>query len=1002
MINYFSRILLFALCLILKSFSVQASPLTLDEIKQRVRPLLASEQGVLEARTYLQKWITYFEQEPPDVKAQLETPYYYLALGYALEALDSKEIDLSDSFKKSLFWIHRLVDEFKESIFIADAYYLKGILLAKAGQSVRAIQTYQEALSILNSKNKDQAKSLEIIRAASKIYYTKQDLKGATIWFDRLLYNPLATLQDKAFAHIALMEQAINEGRFKLASAYLVQIKKNDFARYSLRLNLNLIRAGDALIKQERFLEAMFFYRFVIDFETLLDWNKQYIEEQKERQVQISSSLGNPTISTEIFRVKLNIIYAQQMLEQIYSILSYSNDFQARLAGLYWLEERFWEAFWVYRKLTYYALKHPKVDAFAYRTALLAHKLGLLDELIELRNFYFKQGWYTHQSKIDVLLCDLYLKNQNFSQARSLAMKTLETYSDPLREVQLLNLIASSYIEQKDYSTLLKQFTLYLKKTPNRKASEAIYYWLAYAHDALGNFNIALGFYNTLLDVFKEGDFYSKALFKKAILYLNVGNYAGASKFLEDYVFTYPNTSIAGEIYYLLAYIDEQSANYSSAIKHYQNATSVSREPNFLKDVYFSWAKLLESQDDYQGASSVYEIFSKEISLPSMQIDAFERMANIRFLQNDPLAGFYIYDKLILEYGTYKDSDTIDFVLENYWDAHKRWKILTKEAVDFLEKLYVETSFRKSILKDVSVYFDYIKEHTLGDYLNRQFYDKEQRVALLSDKALILKELDHYKKLRTEILKISPQESFETLYQKSFLDLSMRSLALRLYRLFDLKQIYIKEKYTFSYEDLNQAPPSVILWIGNQWLVKNQQRARGAFEFLLEHYPTSRYALDAWVSLADLDLKKGNAPIALERYQYAHEKFSQDPRVAIAILKQADTLIELGQFTKAYPLYDLLYSNFYYPLNLRAEALLNAGIAYYREFQFEASRDLFERLLIEYNDYPKWLSKGHLYMGRLLQAEGKVAQAKEYYRNVLKDSRFSNDVALRRGFQILP
>ncbi len=175
-------------------------------------------------------------------------------------------------------------------------------------------------------------------------------------------------------------------------------------------------------------------------------------------------------------------------------------------------------------------------------------------------------------------------------------------------------------------------------------------------------------------------------------------------------------------------------------------------------------------------------------------------------------------------------------------------------------------------------------------------------------------------------------------------------------------------------------------------------RAEVFFKALLKNYPDSPWRDIAYVGQGDLALAAGHADVALANYTDAVDKAGGEFRLREALMGQARAQLQLGKLDEAAKLFTRVAGERAWRGEATAECLYQLGVVAAKQGDFARAINFYQRVYVGYARYPEWTARSYLESAQLFVQLGKIQEAANTYREIIKADRLKDrpEVAVAR------
>ncbi|MBO5254854.1 MAG: tetratricopeptide repeat protein [Opitutales bacterium] len=956
-------------------YAQEAVNMSTTELKDEASNL-ANARKYLEARPYIVELIKRIENtDDKALRALLEQFYYFEAYGYL------QEYDASGSTNKSL--VAKAIDGFDKVItnypkgeFVIDAIKIKATCYEAIQNFEKAVETRALLLNppfMYKLTNKER---FELVKRICQSLFNNRKWKIGEPWFKKLL-NDSASLDDKVFAASALIQGAFAEKKYDDAKKYIPYMVHNTIARNDPALNIEFIKAGDALAAREKFSDATVFFNLVFGKETMVANFEKFLAAENAKLKAIKRLNPNSPLVTDYANQVKTI---ESMLKIAKGLPSLTADMMARNANNFMRTERNFESFWAYWQLVSQFPNHPNVEDFYFASIVCALRVNKLDTMYEISKEYlskFKEGQY--QKDVELGMIQYFLRKKDYPAFFANAKKFISDNGDEATQSKdVIFMMGKTWLDMKKYDELIKTFTGYIKKYPDSILSESCMYWTGMGYMAKADFPKAMKMFIKMTDNFPVGTYVEDGTYRRGVAAFGAGDFPQARDTLEEFIQKFPKSSLRGEVEFFLGDIYANVNEVALAKKHYLEVEKHTKSRTFIDNSYIQLAKLLHNQDkynSYQEVVALMDTYIKKHPKGKLSEAAYNKAKALEML-GLPADALIEVERAIKEYGSNFKDDSIDRMILEYNKIYNTNIEKMKASVEFLKKLLVDKKLLADMVQVPAQRYRYFQANRKID---RQLYEKFKRDnafgPILFKNKKTLKDL--LAKYEAQIAKY-PQPTeivFKNIleYAKQKKDLTLQ------YRLImGLDSIGKPVKYDkmFTDDDLKKSSVRTLVWIGLQNEKYGADAARKAYKEGRDR-EEFEYEIDILFGAAGLEERQKKWGEVLKLYTAIEDEFPMDPRAANAVIRKGDALAKLGKKDQAFKEYETVLRSPAWRGESHAEALFKLGELAQSKNENDKALMYYDRCYLGFANCYNWTGKALLAAAKLMSREGKGAEAKE-------------------------
>lgn len=970
------------------AFAVMASPhlraqanlqgMTASDILPVVNEYINNGE-LIKARPLLNELVSRYEGNEQFEK-QLEEAYFYLGFGYVQEYQTSQDKAL---LRSAIPWFEKLIQNYPRSSRLVTVSLALGNAYRALNDLPAAIEVLTRMLRPPMSGMMSATQRIETIRSLAMSHYLMQSGEDALPVYE-LYFNEARESHDKTSAASFLMETYLVTGRFNEFLGLMPYLSPNSPARYDIRFNGALLKAGDRLFNEGKNKEAMLVYRLILSREELIRWQTNHLERlkrEKARREALASAANADIIAELAFQIALT----ESQLKALEDVTPYSEALKARIARNFIQSGRAWEAFWTYELMKETYADSPLIEDyyyFAFSTALMIGELATATEIGE--DYLNAKGWHNYASDITISLTQNYLRLERFDDLFALGTRYVNDNPQARETMQVVHMMATGYAQTRRILELVNQFTAWRNQYPDAPMRDALSYWIGLSHLFAGNYAQGLPNFNEVLEDFPDSPYVQDALYRRGVCYFGTDDLDKAKQDFTRYIERYPNTALQGEVEYFLGEIEAANGNVKAAIRHYRNVEKYTDNMSYILNAYYQTGTLLEANGLYTAMVNNYEILIDKYPDMGDISKAIYELGRGWGLKNRPDQQFGVYLDSILEYGNDPMQYGMDSILASYISSYNEKLDEINTTIDFLTRLVKEADFRSKLLSDRKFLVSFFEQNPkIEASLVQQFYKRDYRVELSKSIDPIRKQLEYYFEIKEKFPKESPVALFTRIYEKAKQQ-ELTTLALRVQRVLDMHNKNPDPAVLFSDDDFPKSSPAVLIWIGDKMASFEQQLAVDAYTTVIETHPESNSVRDAYLNRGEVYFEAGDYQLALNDFVQAEELFPADPETWKATLKQGHTYRKLNDFERARELYQRAINNRDWRGVIHAEALYHLGMSHFEQNQFSEAHTYFQRLYIGYIGFADWAARGYYHAGQSLIRMNRSSDAIKTYQAAVR------------------
>ena len=955
-----------------------------------------NDQNYVEARPYMIELIKRLsDSEDAKLKDNLPELYYFVAYSYLQEFNNSKS---PEHLKKAVEGFDKIISTYPNGEFGISSVNMKADCLANMKKPVEAVKAREVLLRHPFVEKLNISEQLDIIRKNSMALYSIPDLKEGEKWF-KLFLERAKSLDDKVLAASMLIQALQEAGKYDEIKPLMRYMTSDTYARSDIRLNICFLKAGDALVKAEKYSDAMLFYSMVFPRNTILENLDRFIavyKAQLERVKKIS-----PGSSRE---VDLNMIVAN--LESQKKIVTdriedYTVSIMARLARNYYSTNRTYESYWSYKQLLTLFPNSPNIQDFYYAAIAGAYSIGKKEDMFKLGTEYlekFADGDYVNDVKIRI--AQYHLDKKEYDIFFQMAKAAIDEDPDDKYAVEFVFLMGRTWLEQSNYKELIKTFENYLKEYEDTAIIEGCLYWVGLAALGDGDFKKAVKHLSELCENYPMSVYAQDAKYRNGVAAFGMGDFEKSRKEFEEFVESYPKNELRGEVEFFLGDIYAGVGAIKQAMQHYMDVEVYTKNMAFIDNAYTQAAKLLHTFERYEEELNLMLSYTQKFPNGAIS-EAYYSVGKAKELLGMPADALNIYINTIEKCGNNPKDDGVDKIILDYKRLYDANYEKMKATIAFLKELLSDKATKVTVkyngesikgVPELLFYmieipakrYRYFEDHPLID---KSLYEKFKRVprygaSLYKDRTPLKELLKQYEDQLVTYPKTA-EEVFQKLYKKAVSE-KKNTLAYRLMMGLDFIGSPVKTDKTFNDDDIKVASVRTLVYIGNQNYKYGADLARKAFKVALDRDEVE-YRIDILFALAALEEKEKRWDEVIKLYSQIERDFPTDDRAAKAAIKGADAYAKLGKRKEAYNKYEYILKVPSYRGEAYAEVLYKLGEIERINGNVDKALMWYDRCYLGFANCYNWKGKAVLATLKLLVSKNRNAEAKPICDEFLND-----------------
>jgi len=437
--------------------------------------------------------------------------------------------------------------------------------------------------------------------------------------------------QRKGYAIMQVINALIEIPAYDRIMEWVPQLYRTD-ARYDIRVNLGLMNAAAALYDEEEYDAALPLYRMILPKEELLTFQRQKLRDMRvayglppeagakltEDEMLLFGAVGEESEATAVVETEelpKEIVQLQSLIDALVDLPPYELNIQYRMADLYRVVERFWEAAKFFDNVY-------EADPSTEVGERCVHDLVemFLDNLNELKEAEVRAQAHMARFKTGVTSRQLaYMLTGYYQQNEMMpAIKTLKPYIDGFvrtneaiivkYDTELYFMQAVADLVMQEYESAEQSFKYVLDEFPGSHQEANATYWYGMTQLFLQKYVDAYPNFERYIEKFPDGTYVDECHYQAGVCLFGQEKYKDAQDRFTFVIDTYGTNStvfpeacsMRGDIYGSEGLLDE-------AIADYQRAFAASDKANQATYATFQMAEVYEAEDKYENIIEVVQ-----------------------------------------------------------------------------------------------------------------------------------------------------------------------------------------------------------------------------------------------------------------------------------------------------------------------------------------------------------------------------------------------------------
>lgn len=523
--------------------------------------------------------VPYFEElvyrlkDYPDPPPIMENAMFYIGLGHMQAYGSSGEAtSLGTAIQKFQEYIDRYPDGTRVPFAymnMADCYRGQAKWEESTKPLIKLLEDYGNRINL-----KVQEEALR--KLCQSFYYgaaKKQELWDPGIpWFEQLL-NLTYNRDVKAEAAAALMEAYFYKDELDRAMKYLPYMAGRSEARFSVRFNIQLLKAGDKYDIAGKYNDASIIFNMVLTVPKIREFNEKR-KAKLESRLRALKLLETAERQKEILEVETQIQNVQLQLDALDEIPDYTPDLKTRIARMFVATSRDWEGFWAYWELQNRYPDHKQLESFVYSAFMQADKVKYPPMIESMGEFYLsRDDFSTYVKEVTVILAKHYNSTKQWDKFFRISKDFIQRYPKDGYTAQMAYFMGDAWVKLEEPGELLDTFAGkklgeeprdggYIYLYPDSPMIDGCLYWAGLAAIFNEEMDAALGYFLRVINEYPESPYYEDAFYRAGICYFGLATfdnvlYTDARLQFEEFIKKWPGNYTENFLFFL-----EQNPDY--------------------------------------------------------------------------------------------------------------------------------------------------------------------------------------------------------------------------------------------------------------------------------------------------------------------------------------------------------------------------------------------------------------------------------------------------------
>jgi len=704
---------------------------------------------------------------------------------------------------------------------------------------------------------------------------------------------------------------------------------------------------------------------------------------------------------------------AKARLAAVREIREYDVDMEWRIARVYKETKRTWESLWAFVHLYEDYPEHEQVEDFLYTAYSESRELGddTMAEKLAL-DYMAEADFKKFRGHVVMGLAQMYSKSRRYEKLMALVNDYLAQPEDYVVAAQLINVVGSYYIVDSEYLKLRDYVEpLRTRFTSREPLYEALRYWSGLSYLLLADYvKASETFKGFVSDYDKRSVYYEDVYYRYAVALFGEQKSLEAEEQFIKFVENYPQSGLRGEAELYIGDLQRDRGAFAEAAEHYRTVENYTRNDAFIGKAVFALSEVLEMEGQPQEAVNELKTYVERYGARGQISDAYYRIGMIfdRLGQLDER--FKVHSLAINELIGDAYRYAVDELIETYVKDFKRYEQTFNDSLSLLHRLINEDEFRNKFLTDRAYQYQFMQsaegihvDRELAQLLvrDRMFRSQIIETVIPTDpetgepippkgeiitaemaKEQLSRLVDVYNEKAGSIADYNPKFMFGDLMEQGRAD-EDKVTVMRSQMALDMMSDEADPPH-FDWEDLEEAPPAVIIWEAAKHREARPEATKELYEIILNQHPFSKSVYDALLALGDLSFQKAQQSgedadwqEALSYYNLLTERYAMRLKTAMAHLRKGRIYSELSRDAEAIDVLGQILRNPKWKGLDHAKAHLELGLAYRRQGNMAEAHGFFERLIVAYGGYAETVAWAYYYDMLTLEAMNETESVRQ-------------------------
>lgn len=526
----------------------------------------------------------------------------------------------------------------------------------------RAIEAYQAALSRYELSN-DLAVDAFVGIARSHLAEDRWDLAipELTRVFQRA---PDFTRRNWAATMLAIsfLQERQPEALYPIMT---VLLQPESFTSRSVLFNMVALEVADDFFAEEKFREALWIYRLVYPYDTVL-LNTILFQERMEQE--LTRVRRNPRNPRPILRIQEALGDVEVELEALSELENYDPQLFYRVARAYMENRRYREARDLFRNIHAEGMEEYAEQAL-YMALVCAARTEPVTTTIAIAETYLREypggDFYDEAS---LLLGQIHAQREDWPSVLEVLSEALTVSPEHSYITEVLFMLGYACFMEEMFVDAVRWLTRLNGEFPQNDRYIDAEYWLGMAHLFDGAYADAMPHFRTVIDEDPHGMYTEDATFRYASCLYGLPDFDAAETELLRFLERFPGTRLGGEAYVMLGDIAGARGDVDLALSRFRRVADYGEHVNIELYNYtaFRMGEMMNDRNAYGEMIRHFEDYIARNRPGSNLSQAQFWIGHALWQQDERDRAMVFYLDTIKQYGRDRMELGVDLIMDDW------------------------------------------------------------------------------------------------------------------------------------------------------------------------------------------------------------------------------------------------------------------------------------------------------------------------------------------------